>query len=389
MAVGVCACVARGVRCLIWLAVGCFLNWYYWDTLVRFNWSVVAPGIGRLLLSKGLKLVFPEPCTSKESLAASSKTNTSLELILPSIGQTGTTSVAQALRDIGYRSYHIEEKCLHGQPLNWDNVAPAVWATRASRCRLAAVSLEPHTDSLYTALLVSPQARVIMTIRDFPSWKKSSIAARGQRGKDVWWPPLYWKIHSSLRFFPWLHLYDAFTGSLSNMLRDGDEFAGFGQITVSKYLVYKSLSMYDNPQMNTFSRGSMRVRPIMDAHAEESYLALHNEIREITPPERLLEFDVRKHGWPELDRFLGRAEHPPGVPFPHPRSKFGWTNDTIIDNNPGTAAMIFAVLISLHVLHAAVLGAGLRAAVHACLYAASALLGRTRGGGISAKSKSA
>jgi len=202
---------------------------------------------------------------------------------------------------------------------------------------------------------------VILTVRDFPSWKASAKKARGTSGKDIWWPPLYNKWQSCFRFFPWLHVWDYFTGQLSQHLREGVEIAGAGQASASTYMLYKMLSEYDSPLMKTFTRGVFKVRPIMDLHAEENFLALHNEIRTIVPKEDLLEFDVRKHGWKELNEFLGYPMKPGQNKMPHTRNVFGWTNDAVIDNNPDVAFQVFATLLSLHITHAAVIGWLLRA----------------------------
>jgi len=128
-------------------------------------------------------------------------------------------------------------------------------------------------------------------------------------------------------------------------------------------MLFKMLAMYDNPLMKTFSRGVFKVRPIMDKAAEENFLALHNEIRTIVPKENLLEFDVRKHGWKELNEFLGYPMKPGQNRMPHTRSVFGWTNDAIIDNNTDVALQVFFTLLSLHLIHAAVIGGLLRAAL--------------------------
>merc|ERR1712032_575242 len=113
--------------------------------------------------------------------------------------------------------------------------------------------------------------------------------------------------------------------------------------------------------------GVFKVRPIMDYMAEENFLALHNEIRNIVPRENLLEFDIRKHGWKELNEFLGYPQLPGQDRMPHTRSAFGWTNDAIIDNNPGVALQVFAMLFFVHALHAAVIGGLVRAAVLAVI----------------------
>merc|ERR1712107_396071 len=68
------------------------------------------------------------------------------------------------------------------------------------------------------------------------------------------------------------------------------------------------------------------------------------------PPDRLLEFDVRKHGWAEFAGFLGRPA--PGTErFPHPRSRMTWGNDILANNNPFMAMCAISLLLALHVVN--------------------------------------
>merc|ERR1712039_901286 len=113
-------------------------------------------------------------CSSAAGLAAQSNRTSKPKAILPSVGQTGTTSVMQALRDFGFRCYHIEEQNMWGQVLRWDMVSPERFASTASRCRIDALSLEPETDKLPVALQTSTEANVVLTWRPWESWMKST-----------------------------------------------------------------------------------------------------------------------------------------------------------------------------------------------------------------------
>jgi len=95
---------------------------------------------------------------------------------------------------------------------------------------------------------------------------------------------------------------------------------------------------------------------------EEAYIAAQDEIRRIVPPERLLVFDVRRHGWSDLTQFLGVPAQPVDRAFPHPRSKDSWTNDSVWDLASSEKKMaLVGLYVVLHVINYVLIMEGLRA----------------------------
>jgi len=290
------------------------------------------------------------PCSDVESKAATRDNATAVRLLLPSVGQTGTTSLTQAARELGLRVYHIEEKTLYAHGLMLDNAPVLKFAQILSACRLEVVSLEPHTDTIWVALQASPNAKVIISWREFPSWLRSS--AEGGMSKDLRWGCIKYLMVSSLFAFPWVGLLDLLTQEIEKVYRSGQPFAGRGELTWQAYLAHLRYMRYDGPDMNTFYRGTFKVWG-----QEEAYLAHIDEIRRVVPQERLMEFDVKKHGYSELAAFLSMEPKAPngtdlaGKRLPQARSKASWTNDVLFDNNLILAGSCFAATISLHIIH--------------------------------------
>merc|ERR1712151_794122 len=99
---------------------------------------------------------------------------------------------------------------------------------------------------------------------------------------------------------------------------EGDPFQGRDEITLTAFLFHKCYLMgYMLPENDIYKRGVFKV-----GKDEESYLAHLDEIRRLTPPDRLLEFDVKRHGWTELSNFVGTPVPAGAGPrLPHTRSK--------------------------------------------------------------------
>ncbi len=82
-------------------------------------------------------------------------------IVLPSVGQTGTTTTAFALRDLGLRVYHIEEKQLFLRAVTQENVTAELFKYWFDRCGIDAMSMEPQTDYLWQVLEAFPDMKVI------------------------------------------------------------------------------------------------------------------------------------------------------------------------------------------------------------------------------------
>jgi len=331
MALGRCAGFCSVVVC--YLSAGRYASPYLWMAVCRL-----------------VSCQIPEGC----DVAPESSNDTGLEVILPSVGQTGTSSVSEALSDMGYRSYHVEERSLYARETMMDIRDPSKFARSASRCRIEALALEPGTEVYPLVLPISPSAKVVLTWRAYPSWQVSTTT--GGVTKDRVWGKLVGMLGSSINFLPWGFLLEALTGEVSRVLRAGEPYAGKGQASVMQVMLKTTIGgrTYAHPLANTYQRGVFKV-----AAQEEAYLAHINEIRVLTPPDRLLEFDIKKHGWAELGSFLGRPT-PSGTPFPHPRSKDSWTNDSIFDHNMPAYLTCLAIYAVLHGANLLIVGGFLR-----------------------------
>jgi len=281
---------------------------------------------------------FGKACSDLGSVESNT---TGLEVILASVGQTGTTSVAQALRSMGYRSYHIEEKMCFIPEVILDHNSPAEFARPISRCKVGAMSLEPLTDSLPHVLEASPEARVILTWRPYPSWLASTMSSG--YAKDIPWSIFCLLVGAGFSSSMLIFVLDALTGAVSDLLRTGRPVSGMGDATITAFLLKfgTGLCEYSPSGSNVWERGIYKV-----AAQEEAYLAHMDEIRRLAGG-RLLEFDVKRHSWLELARFLGRPEPPGNPPFPHPRSKDSWTNDTMFDHNLRAGMIALALCLAV------------------------------------------
>mmetsp|Transcript_19737 Transcript_19737/g.57264 ORF Transcript_19737/g.57264 Transcript_19737/m.57264 type:complete len:353 (+) Transcript_19737:94-1152(+) len=278
---------------------------------------------------------------------------TRLKVILPSVGQTGTTSIAQALRLMGYRVFHTEEKTVYAHVTMKDNTTPTDFAQAIARCNLEVIALEPTTDSFPHMLATSPDAKVIITWRDYPSWYTSTMT--GGFSKDVAWAIFNMVSFRGLTVLPWLEWSDDLFGGLKLVAREGRTFSGRGEATLMTYLlrVVFASKLYSH-QTNVYERGTFKVNA-----SEEAYLAHIDEIRQLTPPEQLLEFEVKRHGWAELEQFTGR-KRPAGRDIPRARTKASYTNDAIFDHNLAVGLSALAIGFLAHSVNLAIVSALIR-----------------------------
>jgi len=279
---------------------------------------------------------------------------TRLKVILPSVGQTGTTSVAQALRLMGYRAFHIEEKCLYAPVTMRDHSTPMDFAQAIARCNLEVISLEPTTDAFPHMLATSPDAKVILTWRDYPSWYYSSVSGIGRKGAI--WGRVLLAAFRGLTVLPWLEWWDDLFGTFVSVTREGRTFSGMGEATLTTFLLRALVStkMYAYKENNVYERGAFKIWL-----GEEAYLAHLDEIRQLTPPEQLLEFEVRRHGWAELEQFTGR-KRPAGRDIPRARTKASYTNDAIFDHNLAVGLSALAIGFLAHSVNLAIVSALIR-----------------------------
>lgn len=311
---------------------------------------------------------FAVDCHSPEGLAAQSTNRTAIRVILPSAGQTGTTSVIMALRELGMRAWHADDFSIYAKKAMIDEFRPREWIQFASRCRMEAISLEPIMDLFPLVLHTSSQAKVVMTWRSYHSWLKSmrdNHLRENRLGYII--VPLY---HFGL-VSHWVEAWDAITGQIERVRREAHPFFGRG-ISISALLYRAVCNGYAWPKNNLKQRGTRKIRA-----QEEAYLAQMNEVRMHTPAHRLLEFDVRRHGWDEFARFLGVPAPPAGTPFPHPRSKHARTNEPVFENHPLTGGTVWFLLAAMHAANFFLMAAALQALWAAARMAAAHAATRT------------
>mmetsp|Transcript_62147 Transcript_62147/g.192628 ORF Transcript_62147/g.192628 Transcript_62147/m.192628 type:complete len:208 (+) Transcript_62147:39-662(+) len=179
------------------------------------------PDVHRLTWATCLLLPckFPSSFSACTADGTPARNTTGLKVVLPSVGQTGTTSVMQAIRQLGFRSYHIEERNLFAPAASRDHPEPSLLAHQVSRCRVEALSLEPLVDALANVVQVSPDARYILTWRDYPSWAASTVL--GGAAKDERWGEVLYGLIEGQNLAPWMSWFDALPAPSRTCSRGG------------------------------------------------------------------------------------------------------------------------------------------------------------------------
>lgn len=269
--------------------------------------------------------------------------------------KTGTTTIAEALMSIGWRVYrapdhleflhHVFWTRIREEHLWQDAAVRGRWselmAAGLSRCRVDALTLEPHLEWLPEVLEASPNVKVILGTRDFESWWVS--VHRFNWKFKVWYYFLHWT-YCGCRVLPWSHTLQLLTaGYIHNhvheggpeLVREGSSY--FGVFRSFAYSIWdyhwmggllqkyseKGYAGVTNPNL-VFTKEK--------AEAEKWYEAWHEYAQSIVPKENLLLFDVRRHGWKELCDFLGVPE--PRIAFPHAQvTATGWKASAVAENN--------------------------------------------------------
>ncbi|KKA28573.1 hypothetical protein TD95_002916 [Thielaviopsis punctulata] len=203
-----------------------------------------------------------------------------MRVLLLGLGRTGTASIREAMRRLGYTdTYHMMSCSIENPPdaLMWmealrakyDGVGKPFtrqdWDQLLGNCQ--AVCDWPAVAFAKELIEAYPEAKVVMTTRDVDSWHASTMRTVYWRVTD---PELRW-----LSYFNWA--------------------AGMYYPMLKKFF-------------DTFFRGDF------PNQGKEVFLQHYEEVRQLVPPERLLEFSVSE-GWEPLCKFLG-DEIPKNEPFP-------------------------------------------------------------------------
>lgn len=201
-----------------------------------------------------------------------------LKVIGAGFGRTGTSSLKQALEDLGFGPcYHMTEAFAHSehapvweaamnrQPVEWEDVF-----------RHYQAAVDWPAAAFYQQLMVRyPDARIILTVRDPERWYESTQNTIYAIGKLAASPPMSWL---GAVFNRQRQRIAAVTGRLA-----WDELFG---------------GRFEDRQ-----------------HAIDVFNHYNADVMRHVPADRLLVYDV-KQGWEPLCAFLG-VPVPEGKPFPH------------------------------------------------------------------------
>lgn len=200
-----------------------------------------------------------------------------LKVIGAGFGRTGTTSLQQALEDLGFGPcYHMTEAFAHpehapvweaaanGRPIEWEDVFGRYQA-----------AVDWPAAAFYEQLMARyPDAKIILTVRDPERWYESAQNTIYAIGKLTASPPMSWL---TAVFAPHRRQITAVTGRLA-----WEELFG---------------GRFEDRQ-----------------HAIGVFNRYNADVQRRVPAERLLVYDV-KQGWEPLCAFLD-VPVPEGKPFP-------------------------------------------------------------------------
>ncbi|KXZ46457.1 hypothetical protein GPECTOR_43g893 [Gonium pectorale] len=229
-----------------------------------------------------------------------------IEVLGAGFGRTGTLSLSLALNTLGYKTHHMKE--VVGNPAQgaaWlqatrDRAAGRPIDLRAILAGYTAAVDWPAVGFLHELLELYPQAKVVLTIRDFDSWYESArttIFAINQAAQAIK-PPFYLA---------------PFFRDLTNMFSMAYELV-FEQAFGGRF------------------NDKEAARQVYEAHLAE--------VRRLVPKERLLEFSVAD-GWGPLCDFLGKPV--PEEPFPRANDRAQFTKlAQVIRRNAARLRLLFA-----------------------------------------------
>ncbi|RFU27976.1 hypothetical protein B7463_g8363, partial [Scytalidium lignicola] len=203
-----------------------------------------------------------------------------MKVLILGLGRTGTSSMREAMKELGYMdTYHMMSVSIENPPdaLLWQDAFAAKYENGPAFTRDSWDQLLGHCQAVcdwpaiaFAKELIEayPEAEVILTNRDVESWYASTL-------KTVYWrmtePEIQW-----LQYVSW--------------------GAGYYYPMLKKFF-------------DTFFEGDF------ERKGKEIFLRHYDEVRQLVPKERLLEFKVTE-GWEPLCKFLN-VPVPLGKKFPH------------------------------------------------------------------------
>lgn len=229
-----------------------------------------------------------------------------MKILALGLGRTGTASLRAALHELGYETYHMMNASVENPPdcLCWMDAFAAKyegkgkfgrreWDALLGHC--SAVSDWPAVAFSKELIETYPDAKVIVTTRDVNSWHSSVMKTVDWRAND---PEL-----KAIAKFDW----------------------GAG-------LYYPMLRKF----WDHFFYGDFEHR------GKERFHEYYQEIRELVPPNNLLEYQV-KSGWEPLCRYL--REPVPDKPFPQSNTAEQFVQRCQLQNRRQMMNVLFRVMV--------------------------------------------
>jgi hypothetical protein len=209
-----------------------------------------------------------------------------MRILVLGMCRTGTTSMAIALRKLGYTPYQMRNVLLDAQDLKlWQEAIDTTLLPASERPRNRAAYGKPEFDKLLAAYDVVmdipacvfakelvdayPDAKVILTTRDYAAWEASM--------QESIWCLCTWRLFVFARYF------------------------GLTQMAPLMRLVHSVFRVHGG---NAY--GGQRAKEAFDRHYEM--------VRTLVPRERLLEIDPDEMSWGPLCAFLEKEVPKEGVP---------------------------------------------------------------------------
>lgn len=228
------------------------------------------------------------PLSANPTTSASSA---GIKVICVGLGRTGTLSLTEALKKLGYQPYHYIDFGHHEQ---WSNVADGQKDSVESILDLIekegydAILENPASDVYQDILRKYPTAKVILTVRDDPQAFVRS-----------------WKL-----------LFDTMVITEQKFSLSFPSFLGY----IPLFSNLRKIRYFMGTTHLGLSPGALthtwRDNPDCDKWLAEQYVRHNEHVIQTVPKDQLLVFNV-KEGWAPLCEFLGKPLMPKTLQFPH------------------------------------------------------------------------
>uniref|UniRef100_A0A7S1SAD6 Uncharacterized protein n=1 Tax=Alexandrium catenella TaxID=2925 RepID=A0A7S1SAD6_ALECA len=202
------------------------------------------------------------------------------------------------------------------------------------QCGVTALAPQNFIGLIPELVQVSPDAKIILMQREWDTWQKAMSGAEGVDEKKVTPTGLPLVLVLPL-LCHWLPLGLVWPSSGSR--------EPFIEGSVTSWFI--KTCVYEDDLDSMQAQKAKQIREDALANRED-YEKLHTMVGSLVPPARLLEFDVRRHGWPELCQFLGLPAPPVDLPFPKTMSGTLIMQTAMLELAPGSFRRFVAVCLA-------------------------------------------